>query len=230
MPVLRGRGETMMDNNRTIYTRQESLGIITDQTVSVIGCGGIGSWVGYFLGLAGVERLNLFDGDKIETHNLNRLPFTPADLGKYKSEALAELIHRARPETKIDIFGHFDPEWHHDQIRASRRVVVSTDSLRSRKMVYDCVRSREGGGNFYGKYLELGADGHGMTVTGAPAEWSTEAENEPGYQSVPVFVGPCTMAASIGAYHILLGLPMKDTIRIDWNQTEGLKINQYQGV
>jgi hypothetical protein len=214
----------MTDNT---YSRQESLGIIQDQTVLVVGCGGIGSWCGYFLGLAGVRQLELFDGDLIEGHNLNRLPFDSAAIGLPKSIALAGLIRRARPDVTINAHGHFDPEWHSEAIRSANRVIVSTDSLRSRRMVYEAVG--RAGGHYHGRYVELGADGHGLTVTGSPAEWSTEAENEPGYASVPVHVGPCTMAASIAIYYILLGLPVRDTFRVDWSDS-GLRVNQYVAV
>lgn len=208
-----------------LYDRQDTLGLIQDQTVMVVGCGGIGSWLGYFIGLAGVRRLELFDGDTIEAHNLNRLPFTPADIGRYKSEALAALIKRARPDIEVNAYGHFDPLWHSDILATAHRVVVSTDSLRSRQMVYKAMRDVHMTGP--NKYVELGADGHGLTVTGQPADWSTEAENEPGYQHVPVSVAPCTLAASIGAYYVLLGQPLLDTFRIDWDGSTGLKINTY---
>jgi ThiF family protein len=216
-----------------LYQRQESLGIVRDQTVLVVGCGGIGSWVGYFLGLAGVERLELFDSDTISDHNLNRLPFTPAHIGRYKSEALAELIRSARPEVQVRAHGNFEPESHSDELSRADAVVVSTDSLRSRRMVYNAANAapRRRRGRFemaIPKYYELGADGHGASVSGAPAEWSTEAENEPGYQSVPVFVGPCTLAASIASYYILMGLPIPDTFRADWK--DGLQIRQYAEV
>lgn len=211
--------------NESIYTRQESLGIIRNQAVSVIGCGGIGAWVGYYLGLAGVRDLRLFDGDDITDHNLNRLPFTPADIGKSKSVALAALIGAARPEAELSAYGNFDPTWHRSHLSESSAVVVSTDSLKSRKMVYEAARVAG-----TSRYYELGADGFGATVTGEPAEWSTEAENEPGYQSVPVFVGPCTLAASIAAYYILQGKPIKDTFRIDWDDDAGLRVNHYVGV
>jgi ThiF family len=208
-----------------LYTRQESLGIDRDQSIMVVGCGGIGSWVGYFLGLAGVKELHLYDGDDISVHNLNRLPFTPGDIGTPKSLALANLIKAARPDSEVLAYGAFDPEWHAERLKECNRVVVSTDTLRSRRMVYNAIA-----GPSKDKYIELGADGHGLTVTGAPAEWSTKAEDEPGYQSVPVFVGPCTLAASIASYYILLRKPLTDTFRVDWDDARGLSINTYCNV
>jgi hypothetical protein len=217
-----------------IYRRQETLGINRDQTVLVVGCGGIGSWLGYFLALAGVRRLELFDGDKIEEHNLSRLPFTPRDIGRYKSECLAELITRARPEVEVTAHAHFDAEWHGQRngvMDGADWVVVTTDSHKSRKMVFEAVKVLN---TTYltnpTKYLECGADGHSGSVTGAPAEWVTEAEAEPGYQSVPVFVAPCTWAASVAAYYILLSgsdTLLDSTYRVNWSDSNGVAIHRF---
>lgn len=212
----------------SLYDRQESLSIIQDQTVLVVGCGGVGAWCGYFLGLAGVKRLHLFDSDTISEHNLNRLPFTPADIGTGKSVALAGLIREARPDIEVvRAYGNFDPERHGELAYSADAVVTSTDSLKSRRMVYDAVKGRRE--SRFMRYYELGADGHGASISGAPAEWSNSLEEEAGYQSVPVFVGPCTLAASIASYYVLLGQPIEDTFRADWIGT-GLTIRQYVGV
>ena len=207
-------------SSNEVYIRQESLGIVRDQTVLVVGCGGIGSWMGYFLGLAGVERLHLFDGDTIEAHNLNRLPFTPADVGRYKSEALADLIAKARSDVNVNAYGNFDPRFHANVLAEADAVVVSTDSLKSRRMVHEAIGRQ--------RYYELGADGHGLTVTGEPADWSTPAEEQEGYRSVPIHVGPCTLAASIASYYVLMARRIEETFRVDWDGQ--LRINVYQGV
>jgi hypothetical protein len=200
-----------------IYQRQSTLGIDRDQCVMVVGCGGIGSWLGYFLGLAGVRTLHLYDGDKIEEHNLNRLPFTPAHVGRFKSDALAELIKAARPEVEVVAHAHFDPEFDVEVLVGANWVVCSTDSLKSRRMVYKAAKGKGI------KYLECGADGHVGSVTSAPAEWATDAENLPGYQSVPVFVGPCVVAAGIASYFVLLGGEPGATYRVEW-EDEGLGV------
>jgi hypothetical protein len=224
--------------SENIYLRQESLGIQRDQKIVVVGCGGIGAWCGYFLGLAGVRELALFDGDEISEHNLNRLPFTPEDIGKPKSLALAALIRKARPETAIRAYGHFDFEVpsHCEAVSSANRVVCSTDSLRSRREVYKAVKGHPAGhlrqpevdAIRAGRYIELGADGLGMSISGTPAEWASELEGQPGYTSVPQFVGPCAMAASMACYYILLDQPIRDTFRVDWK--DGLQVRQYQEV
>lgn len=205
-----------------LYDRQESLGVNRNQRVMVVGCGGIGAWVAYFLGLAGVAHLELYDSDKIEEHNLNRLPFTPADIGESKSLALARLITKARPDVKVDAYGNFDPEWHRDNVDRAHCMVVSTDSLKSRRVCYEAAQSVSL------PYIECGAEGNTCTLTGAPAEWQTELEEHAGYQSVPVFVGPCTLVASMAVYHVLYCMLVKDTINVNFNGA--LKINVAQGV
>jgi molybdopterin/thiamine biosynthesis adenylyltransferase len=206
--------------DRELYARHDGLGINQNQCVLVVGCGGIGSWLGYFLGLAGVQRLHLFDGDKIEEHNLSRLPFTPKDIGRYKSEALADLISRSRPDVEVTAHAHFDAEFEGDALTTADWVVCSTDSHKSRKMVYDAVVNLRHKNDFgHGpEYLECGADGHSGSVTGAPAEWVTEAESQPGYQSVPVWVGPCVVVAGLASYYILHNTDIMVTHRVDWHE------------
>lgn len=218
---LRMRSQRRRIVTETLYERHDGLGINQDQTVLVVGCGGIGSWLAYFLGLAGVRRLELFDGDKIEEHNLSRLPFTPRDIGRYKSECLAELISRARPDVQVTAHTHFDGEYHLMEAQRADWVVCSTDSLKSRRMVYKAAQSAANT-----KYLECGADGQVGSVTGCPAEWETEAESQPGYASVPVFVAPCTFAASIAAYFVLLSNGITDTYRIEWSH-DSVRIVQF---
>lgn len=196
-----------------LYERQSSLGINTQQRVMVVGCGGVGSWVGYFLGLAGVAELELYDGDEIVEHNLNRLPFMRDNIGQPKSVALANLIKKARPDIVVRAYGNFD-QWHQENVDAASFMVVSTDSLKSRKMCYEAAKASRC------PYIECAAEGNMATVTGSPAEWQSELEDRPGYASVPVFVGPCTLAASIASYYVLLGSSPDKTVHVKWENGE----------
>jgi molybdopterin-synthase adenylyltransferase len=67
--------------------------------VTVLGVGGIGTWVSYMLAAAGVGHLRLVDGDQIEESNLTRqVLFGPADLGRIKVEVAAERLRAQRPD------------------------------------------------------------------------------------------------------------------------------------
>ncbi len=67
--------------------------------IAVVGCGGTGSFAAeglarLLLSYPGV-KLYLIDGDRVEVRNLGRQNFFATDLGKFKSEALAERLARS---------------------------------------------------------------------------------------------------------------------------------------
>lgn len=56
----------------------------------IIGAGGVGSFMTpALIMLTTAQDVVVIDGDKLEANNLNRQLFTKADIGKFKSEALA---------------------------------------------------------------------------------------------------------------------------------------------
>jgi len=189
------------------YTRQESLELRIPKQVVVVGCGGVGSWCAKLLALAGVETLWLFDPDKVSDHNLNRLPLSLDSIGKYKSEALAEELYRFRPTGNFLALRTFTPvvanslgcatvEW----------VMCTTDTHASRVMAYQWAM-----GNGI-RYIEAAAEGDIGSMAGSPAEWTTADEINPGYASVPVWVGPSVAAAYLAVTHILHGMGPGDRI------------------
>ena len=72
--------------------------------VQMVGCGAIGSAVGFFLSMLPVRgRVTLIDYDRVEISNLNRCPtFTINDVGKMKLNSLAEFFTGI--EIEIDYF------------------------------------------------------------------------------------------------------------------------------
>jgi len=91
------------------YERQRSLSIPT-YNVSIVGCGGTGTWVALFSAMSGSKKIKLFDSDAIELHNLNRLPFSPAQIGEEKTKVLKELIQQLRPDCTVITFPHVEPD------------------------------------------------------------------------------------------------------------------------
>ena len=70
--------------------------IISEATISFIGCGGIGSISAITIAGLGVKTIKLIDSDVIEESNLNRqLFFTKADIGRAKVEVPIALIYDA---------------------------------------------------------------------------------------------------------------------------------------
>lgn len=207
----------------TIYDRHDGLGIIQAQKVAVIGCGGIGSWIALYLGLAGVYEIDIYDSDTISATNLNRFPLGHDKIGVNKAIAMAEHIQSLRMDVNVIPRQNFEPELHREKLGNYNWVIVTTDSLKSRQMVYnEVVKAGKVADRWIG-YIEAGADGHHGTVTFSPATFATEAENEPGYRSVPVHVCPCTLVASIVVYYVLLAHPQdyERLHRVDWAGTLG---------
>lgn len=70
---------------------------LATKTVAIIGCGGLGSNAAQMLVRAGVGRLVLVDFDTVSESNLNRQFYFADQIGRDKTEALAENLRRIRP-------------------------------------------------------------------------------------------------------------------------------------
>ncbi len=83
---------------------------LQEKRVAVIGCGGLGSSVGIALGSSGIGTIYLIDFDRVEIHNIHRqIAFTQDDVGRYKCEALADLMQSRCPFVEAKPFiGDFE--------------------------------------------------------------------------------------------------------------------------
>lgn len=72
-------------------------------SVLVVGAGGLGSPAALYLAAAGVGRLGLADGDRVDPSNLQRqiLHFT-ADVGRLKVDSAREKLLRLNPLIRVD--------------------------------------------------------------------------------------------------------------------------------
>jgi hypothetical protein len=194
--------------------RQATLGLTLPKAVAVIGCGGVGSWLSYFLALAGVPELWLFDHDTVSPTNLNRLPVPPSCVGQHKAEALTASILAMRPTCTITPMGAWTTAVA-DGIKLAEKVdwvAVTTDTHANRLAVHKWCADKV-------RYVEASAEGEFGGATGAPAEWSTELERAPGYASVPVWVGPCVTSAWLACSHILHNKPpIGANYRLGWSE------------
>lgn len=200
-PVGRGIDQAMYERQIPLNLRHPS--------VMLVGCGGVGCWVALSLVLGGVEKLTLFDGDTLSVHNLNRFPLPESSVGEGKSLALSKWLRTLRPNMEIQARGEFDSLLHLST--SSHWLVCATDSLKSRRMCFAFAKSMGM------SYLEVGADGEKWTLSPAPPEFSTELEDTPGYQTVPVHVGPCMMAGAAVAYYVLHEVIPVDSHQAGWD-------------
>ncbi|KAH8238212.1 hypothetical protein KR032_001216 [Drosophila birchii] len=75
---------------------------IRDKTVAIVGVGGVGSVTADMLTRCGIGKLILFDYDKVELANMNRLFFTPDQAGLSKVEAAARTLGFINPDVRIE--------------------------------------------------------------------------------------------------------------------------------
>lgn len=70
----------------------------------VVGVGGIGSVTCEMLTRCGIGKLVIYDYDKVELANMNRLFFTPSQVGASKVQAAKETLEAINPEITIEAY------------------------------------------------------------------------------------------------------------------------------
>ena len=108
--VKKFSAEVRDDNPYSRLMALERMGIVQDyesirgKAVAVIGVGGVGSVTAEMLTRCGVGRLLLYDYDKVELANMNRLFFRPEQQGMSKVEAARATLSGINPD--VDIVPH----------------------------------------------------------------------------------------------------------------------------
>jgi len=119
--------------------------------IGIIGCGGIGSNLGYFLSrhenISGF-RLILVDHDKIETGNLTRQFYTENNIGENKAHALRATLAQFQPRLEVHSFEQkIETEQELDLIftgldRSQLLVIITTDNVKSKRVISKWARSQ----------------------------------------------------------------------------------------
>jgi len=122
------------------YTRQRDFfdPDKVNATVTIVGCGGIGSFTGFALAKLGVRELRLLDFDHVEAHNVPNQLFLPKQVGVTKVNALAETIYSATDTTNVVTHEH--PL--QDGIPMSPIVISALDSMQARAELWQRVKGK----------------------------------------------------------------------------------------
>ncbi|KZC14428.1 PREDICTED: ubiquitin-like modifier-activating enzyme 5 [Dufourea novaeangliae] len=75
---------------------------IRELTIAIVGVGGVGSVTAEMFTRCGIGKLILFDYDKVELANMNRLFFQPYQAGQSKVDAAAKTLQDINPDVKIE--------------------------------------------------------------------------------------------------------------------------------
>jgi molybdopterin-synthase adenylyltransferase len=122
------------------YARQAALVNEVDQMklsrarVLVLGAGGLGSPLLYYLAAAGVGFLTVVDGDRVSESNLNRqILYTEADLGCCKAERAAERLRVLNGTVHVTSIGmRFTEENGSAMVAESDLVALALDNRETR--------------------------------------------------------------------------------------------------
>ena len=131
--------------------------------VLVVGAGGLGSPVLYYLAAAGVGKIGIADGDRVEVSNLQRqILHGIGSVGKEKTASARESLMRIRPDLDLEIFPfRLDQSNARDTVSGFDFVVDASDSFESKFLVNDaCV----GEGKPFSHAGVRGLYGQAMTV------------------------------------------------------------------
>jgi molybdopterin/thiamine biosynthesis adenylyltransferase len=109
--------------------------VVSKSRCIVVGAGAVGNEVVKNLALLGIGRIDVFDFDLIEEHNLTRsVLFRPRDVGRAKAVVVAERAGDLGGET-VTVTAHVADFWdalHMQQIQEADRVYCCVDSVEAR--------------------------------------------------------------------------------------------------
>ncbi|KAL3154136.1 hypothetical protein ABBQ32_013665 [Trebouxia sp. C0010 RCD-2024] len=108
--VSKMSGEVVDSNPYSRLMALQRMGIVKDyerireQTIAIVGIGGVGSVAAEMLTRCGVGRLLMYDYDKVELANMNRLFFRPEQSGLTKTDAAAQTLSSINPDVQLESY------------------------------------------------------------------------------------------------------------------------------
>ncbi|MHA2182327.1 MAG: HesA/MoeB/ThiF family protein [Promethearchaeota archaeon] len=116
---------------------------LLNSKITIIGCGGLGSPIAYYLTAAGIGSIKIIDFDKVDLSNLHRqiLHFT-SDLDKKKTQSAYEKLHQLNPDVKIEVVNDVIlPSNVIDILKGSNFVIDGSDNIPTKMLINDaCIQ------------------------------------------------------------------------------------------
>ena len=124
-------------------------------TVTVIGCGGIGSPTALTLAKMGIKNIILMDFDKVEEHNRPSQGYREKDIGRPKVEALKEIIEEFAEDCHVTVINEKFIDQDLEGV-----VIMAVDTMEAREMIWEKVRWNSNillcvDGRLAGEYFEI---------------------------------------------------------------------------
>lgn len=116
---------------------------LKNNSVLVVGAGGLGSAVIPVLAASGIGHLGIVEFDRIENSNLQRqLLYNTSDLGKNKIDVAAERVRKKNPAIKVTEFNQrLDPHNIYACFNSFDTILDCTDNFQTRYLINDVCAS-----------------------------------------------------------------------------------------
>jgi len=165
----------LTDKQRERYARHLALQEIgekgqeklLDAKVLVIGAGGLGSPVAFYLAAAGIGTIGLMDGDTVDLSNLQRqILHTTGSIGQEKVASAEERLHDLDPDIKLTLYPFRLTAENAPEILAAYDFVIdATDNFDSKFLIARACHNAEK------PYSHAGIrEFHGQTMTVHPGK------------------------------------------------------------
>lgn len=128
----------VIPSQENIFARAKGIlevGDLQDKRVMIVGLGSFGSQIAIELAKAGVGNFALMDFDRVELHNLSRHTATVNDLGRLKTDVIADAIHGKNPYAIVEKFPldiNTDLVKLYEEVGKADLVICATDNNTSR--------------------------------------------------------------------------------------------------
>lgn len=111
--------------------------------VAVCGLGGLGSHLSAALARAGIGKLILIDFDRVDLTNLHRQQYRASQIGRRKTEALAENLREIAPYTELELHALSVDEENAAELLGEAHVVCEAfDRAEAKAMLVNTVLER----------------------------------------------------------------------------------------
>lgn len=174
-----------------LYDRQEKMNIDTNQSLTVVGCGGIGFWVCKFAAMSGIDKIYAFDPDIIEESNLNRLDIPERFIGKNKADVAKIVVNSIRTNCTFYAMPFKFNDVHETK---TNWMIDCTDNAEAQEENRRIAKAQGI------RYVKLGYDGTHISINDELAEWGDAPD---GYQIIPSWVVPSSIIAAMGVAKVL---------------------------
>jgi len=108
----------------------------SDLAITVVGCGSTGSFISLTLAKMGLKNIKVIDYDKVEDHNISNQFYRYSDIGKFKIDALKEII-KDFTGTDIEVENIKIEDDYDFDVNLNSIVILCVDSIEARQLIFD---------------------------------------------------------------------------------------------